>query len=558
DEFCARVDAMKRTPYLPGADENAEANIVLCYAQGEEGCILPDRTDKPCDIPDGGTIAHGASYLDCGVCDNGELRVDSDAQTDVCHYCDSNTLTFVLKDEQKQTVCGTDPAVCCQSCSASNPNVCRKTCLDTPNACQVCDDTTGEIKANMLSEGQEVQDVCHKCAGGTITLKDAGKTEVTVDGCCSTGKVYMVDGIKRCCSGTVYDNNTKCCPSGNFDCAGVCDGTAIDKTVTNCDGTTRTCCSADASCKNEEHCGCIGSGNACQICDYSTGQWVVNPDMENKEIGSCSRCVGGELINIPACCPEGSTKLYKNTTITDANFVGCCPDDKLVRGNENTAGLYKGSYYNSSKVQYNCCSDDQVVLGDGTSTISSCCAKTRVYGSNQCCARELSVASDGTKACCGSNQINIGSGTCCAANQVYMENGVQKCCSGTDYILHGNSCDYCPTYSETYSYRISDRLRVSHEFPTITVPGNGACNYRASLNITCVDDYLDIYVNGSKYQTQAMCGNDASYCPAASVIRRCPSVSVNVGDSIKLKLRGIVSPHTGYTIFKGSLTLTPQ
>ena len=59
EAFCARVDTMKRTPYLPGADVNGDASIVLCYAQGEGGCVLEDRTDTPCAIPDGGEILHG-------------------------------------------------------------------------------------------------------------------------------------------------------------------------------------------------------------------------------------------------------------------------------------------------------------------------------------------------------------------------------------------------------------------------------------------------------------------------------------------------------------------
>ena len=164
-------------------------------------------------------------------------------------------------------------------------------------------------------------------------------------------------------------------------------------------------------------------GSPCKECDGNGGE-RNKEDGKTVEGDECKVCQDGELTDVEGCCPSGETTLYNNRKTTASatqTFAGCCPDEKLVKGNVTAASLFKNKYKEGTATQtWSCCGDDQGVV----SVSPYCCNEDRLYA-------------DGTKCCYqGNANYHVTNDVCCTTTQTghINQNGTQACCANTSKL----------------------------------------------------------------------------------------------------------------------------
>ena len=496
-----------------------------CQADGSVG-VKPGFDAECCNTTDGSIVADGTSTGDCTECQNGSVSVKSGYDAECCNTANglfiNGHVTGCKECSAGHATVYSDTCYECDNPSASNWGVRLKTGwrLGTGNVC--CHNTSGNA-GDVCSE-----DACCQsghCINSACCENSKVYNEGGVDKCCTTGHV----SLGHCCGSTqawASASNT-CCATGNISSAGKCCSGAVvmqgsqkvcleDATCTIANGKT---CTAGASAPN-----CCTSGNCTS--------------------GHC--CPAGQVWNGTSCAAPVCNLANGQTCTAGASAPNCCTSGNCTNGHCCPAG----QEWNGSQ----CCLD----VGCG-------CNITKT--SEGCCPGQVK----GCDGVCGSGKVDVGCGCGvdktsegCCPGQVKGCDGV----CGSGKVDAGCGCGQpCPTCSssseEKYSfdYRYSDRLvSGDKKVKTVTVPGEGACTYTATVRFECADDVGYVYVNSKKVYTQGFCGNNSLKCPASSLRARCSSKSFQVkgGDKIQIKVFGEVSPHEGLTAATGTIKLVPN
>ena len=121
----------------------------------------PDECGDGCMLDDGSCIDEGDTVGDCGICSAGEIIADTSVGT-ICQQCNTTDWLLVLKETNKDVVCGTQ-------------------CCDSAEHCV----THASLSACCANDGTEkslcTDDNC--CTSGNCTLSH----------CCAAGKFWSGD-----------------------------------------------------------------------------------------------------------------------------------------------------------------------------------------------------------------------------------------------------------------------------------------------------------------------------------------------------------------------------
>ncbi|MBQ7413621.1 MAG: hypothetical protein IJV07_05065 [Alphaproteobacteria bacterium] len=465
-------------------------------AKTAEGCC-------PGQVKDCAGVCGGTATKDCaGVC-NGTAKDDG------CGCGIAKTAEGCCPGQVKDCagVCGGSAKKDCAGvCNGTATNKTVTNCDGTTRTCcsadASCKDEEGCCPANRTYTEGGVTKCCdnvlsngHCCASGQSYVggKCCANGQVVGTTCCDTTKVYTENGTKKCCSGTVYANGTKCCASGKFDCKGVCDGTATNKSVTYkyldgncCKSKTETkclaagesgpasTCSADKTTTSETNNTCSTVATTTNLCTNVKTTSTTNKT-DGTTIGQCGKCVNGSPVRgdqtTPTCqscntttwnwqghtgavgaCGKCNGQNYPNGAVvvdtskvgecqtcntsnwTLSNTVGCCSSGATKLFNERKQN-------NKTQTFAGCCADGKLLKGD-----DSTATKFRKKW------KEGATGTTDYWSCCGDNQTVIGtasntSSSCCLTSRVYKDGSTNKCCAkdlsqasdGTKVCCTGNN-----------------------------------------------------------------------------------------------------------------------
>ena len=349
-----------------GSCLNKMTQIKKCDGTKENCCPLTatctDETDCPidctetpgpcqkCDTTTGKLVPdkEGESCGTCGTCTNGECQ----EQTKTVTTC-SGERTCCLDDPtcQDETDCPCDPACgncercvsgVCQTdssipgCGGGCPNGCGEcevcengTCVpdmtlpgctkcnadDECPKCQLCDSATGKCQA--VPDGNMCGD-CKACQNGQCV--DAGTTVITkcdrtTANCCSWNGTHTCEDETGCCE-TNDDCNKENCETCDTE-TGKCKQNKMETVLTDCDGTTRTCCTARGETCKAADC------QDCQVCTYTDPDTKIDDD-EETHCSALLTCTSGkcpkEYVQTITICPESIGCICQKPFVT---ITGC-------------------------------------------------------------------------------------------------------------------------------------------------------------------------------------------------------------------------------------------